>query len=68
MVSANVINDINSLQIDQQTVVLSLIRSLTNQKKYRTDAQIKFEDDCRIYDSREPLSMSEIDAMIHEEA
>lgn len=66
MVSVNVLNDINSLQTDRQTVVLSLIRSLTNQERYRTDAQTRFDEDCRVYDSREPLSMSDIDSMIHE--
>ena len=66
MVSAKVLNDINSLQIDRQAVVLSLIRSLTNQERYRTDAQIRFDEDCRVYDGRTTLSMSEIDAMIHE--
>ncbi len=66
MVSANVINDINSLQADRQTVVLSLKKSLANQERYRTDAQRSFEEDCKEYDSRKPLSMSEIAAMIHE--
>lgn len=65
MVSSNVLNDINALQIEQQAVVLSLIKSFIKQQERRTQAQIRFEEDCKRYDERQPLSMSEIDDIIH---
>ena len=66
MVSSSVLNDINRLQIDQQAVVLSLIKSFIKQEEKRTKAQIRFEEECKKYDARKPMSMSEIDAIIQE--
>ena len=66
MVSSNILNDINALQIEQQTVVLSLIKSFIKQQERKTQAQMRFEEECKRYDARESMGLSEIDAIIHE--
>ena len=65
MISASVMNDINSLQPEDQTVVFSLVKSLVMRETYRTEAQKRFEEECRRYEGRQ-MSMDEIDAIISE--
>lgn len=66
MVSAEVLRDLNSLQPDEQTLVLSLVKSLNRNAVKKTEAQIQFEKECRKYEGKN-MTMQEIDQIIHDE-
>ena len=65
MVTASLMNEINSLQPEEQTIVASLVRSFVIRNDRRTEAQKRFEEECRLYEGRE-MTMEEIDSIIHE--
>lgn len=65
MVTANLMEEINSLQPEEQTIVASLVRSFVIRNDRRTKAQKRFEEECRLYEGRE-MTMEEIDSIIHE--
>lgn len=66
MVTMDVLQEINSLQPDEQTMVLSLVKSFRRRNDNRTVAQKAFERECAKYQGRD-MSMEEIDAIIHGE-
>lgn len=67
MVTARDIKDIQALQPDEQVLVLSLVKSFINSRGKRNDAQNQLEKMREKYVASNPMSMEEIDKIIHEE-
>lgn len=67
MITAEAINEINSLEPNEQTVVLSLVKGFLLRKERRTKAQEQFAEECKKYEDKQ-LTMDEINAILHEEA
>lgn len=67
MVSAKDINDIQSLKPEEQIVVLSLVRSFMGAEDKMNDAQKRLLNMRNKYVAENPMTMEEIDEIIHEE-
>lgn len=67
MVTARDINDIQSLQPDEQVLVLSLVKSFINSRGERNSDQERLATMREKYLAQNPMSMEEIDRIIHEE-
>jgi len=67
MVSAKDINDIQSLKPEEQIVVLSLVRSFMGAEDNMNDAQKRLLSMRKKYVAENPMTMEEIDEIIHEE-
>lgn len=66
MVAANVANEINMLQPDEQSVLLSLLKSMKRRNERRTEAQIQFAAECKKYEHVN-MSMDEINEILNED-
>lgn len=67
MVTARDISDIQSLQPDEQVLVLSLVKSFINSRGERNSDQERLATMREKYLAQNPMSMEEIDRIIHEE-
>lgn len=67
MVTARDIKDIQALQPDEQVLVLSLVKSFINSRGKRNDAQNRLAKMREKYVTSNPMSMDEIDQIIHGE-
>lgn len=67
MVTARDISDIQALQPDEQVLVLSLVRSFMNTRDKKNEDQDKLAKMRKKYVSDNPMSMDEIDKVIHGE-
>lgn len=67
MVTARDIKDIQALQPDEQVLVLSLVKSFVNSRGKRNDAQNRLARMREKYVADNPMSMEEIDNIIHGE-
>ena len=67
MVTATDIRNIQSLPQEDQTLVFSLVDSLLKGNGLKTDAQRWFQETRESMVNENPLSMEEIDRIIHEE-
>lgn len=66
MVTARDINDIQALEPDEQVLVLSLVKSFINSKGRKNEEQIRLVEMREKYVKRNPMTMEEIDKVIHE--
>lgn len=66
MVTARDISDIQMLQPDEQVVVLSLVKSFINLNGKMNESQNRLKEMRDKYSQRNPMSMEEIDKIIHE--
>ncbi|MCM1180357.1 MAG: hypothetical protein NC347_08890 [Clostridium sp.] len=67
MVTARDINDIQALEPDEQVLVLSLVKSFINSKGRKSEEQIRLAEMREKYVKNNPMTMEEIDKVIHEE-
>lgn len=67
MVTARDIKDIQALEPDEQVLVLSLVKSFINSRGKRNDAQNRLAKMREKYVTSNPMSMGEIDKIIHGE-
>lgn len=66
MVTARDINDIQALEPDEQVLVLSLVKSFINSKGRKNEEQIRLAEMREKYVKNNPMTMEEIDKVIHE--
>jgi hypothetical protein len=67
VVSPKDIRDIESLRPDEQKLVISLVHSLLEKRETQTEAQKWFAAEREQCVNSNPMSMEEIDKIIHEE-
>ena len=66
--TANDIKDMQSLAPDEQVIIFSLVRSFKSGREKKTEAQKWFSATRSRMVSENPMSMEEIDRIIHEGA
>ncbi|MCM1159105.1 MAG: hypothetical protein NC300_02440 [Bacteroidales bacterium] len=66
MVTARDINDIQALEPDEQVLVLSLVKSFINSKGRKNEEQTRLAKMREKYVKSNPMTMEEIDKVIHE--
>ena len=66
--TANDIRDMQSLAPDEQVIIFSLVRSFMKGREQQTDAQKWFAEERSRMVKENPMSMEEIDRIIHESA
>lgn len=67
VISPQDMQDIESLRPEEQNLVFSLVRSMIANQDVQTEAQKRFAMEREKYVNSNPMSMEEIDKIIHEE-